>query len=55
MSFGALSVEGDRASRLPLREKYNESESRLSPDGRWMAYMSDESGAVKSMYASLLL
>ena len=35
------------AERTPvpyLRTAFNEHQGRLSPDGRWMAYVSDESG-----------
>jgi eukaryotic-like serine/threonine-protein kinase len=39
-----LSAEGDR-KRIPLlEEKYNEYHPVISPDGRWMAYTSNESG-----------
>jgi len=41
-----LPVEGERTPR-PLRrstKKPNESNPRFSPDGRWLAYVSDESG-----------
>ena len=39
-----LPVEGERTPR-PLRStKPNESNPRFSPDGRWLAYVSDESG-----------
>jgi len=39
-----LPVEGERTPR-PLRiTKPNESNPRFSPDGRWLAYVSDESG-----------
>ena len=43
--IGMLSMEGDR-SRKPLlqHEKYKEMRPQISPDGRWMAYMSNESG-----------
>ena len=37
-------MEGDRARRPLLQEKYNEAQPQISPDGRWMAYTSDESG-----------
>ena len=30
--------------RALLKEKYAETEPKISPDGRWMAYTSDESG-----------
>jgi serine/threonine protein kinase/Tol biopolymer transport system component len=40
----AISLEGDRAKKLLLHEKYAEVEPQISPDGRYMAYTSDESG-----------
>ena len=39
-----LSLEGDRAAKPWLQTAVNEWAGRLSPDGRWMAYNSDESG-----------
>jgi Tol biopolymer transport system component len=33
------------AGRPLLKTPFNESQSRISPDGRWIAYLSDESGA----------
>jgi Tol biopolymer transport system component len=39
-----LSLDGDRRARPWLQTPANESAGRLSPDGRWMAYTSDESG-----------
>ena len=42
--IGAMSMEGDREYRPLLEEKYIETLPRISPDGRWMAYTSDESG-----------
>jgi serine/threonine protein kinase len=39
-----LSMEGDH-NRMPLlQEKHNEGYPKISPDGRWMAYASEESG-----------
>jgi Tol biopolymer transport system component len=35
---------GERKPQPLLQTDFNESEARLSPDGRWMAYVSDESG-----------
>ena len=35
---------GDRTPRVYLQTEFNEHQGRLSPDGRWMAYVSDESG-----------
>ena len=39
-----LPLFGDRKPMPFLRTEFNESESHFSPDGRWMAYVSDESG-----------
>jgi len=42
--IGALSMEGDH-KRMPLLQgKYTELQPEISPDGRWIAYMSSESG-----------
>jgi serine/threonine-protein kinase len=42
--IGMLSMEGNREFKFLLDEKYHESQPRISPDGRWMAYTSNESG-----------
>jgi len=42
--LGILPLEGDRKLRLLLKEKFNEAQPRISPDGRWVAYTSNESG-----------
>jgi serine/threonine-protein kinase len=42
--IGALSMEGDQKQRPLLKEKYSEVQPKISPDGRWMAYTSNESG-----------
>jgi len=34
----------DRRAQPSLRTKFNEAAPRFSPDGRWLAYVSDESG-----------
>jgi serine/threonine protein kinase len=39
-----LPLEGDRKPILFLQTPFNESDGHFSPDGRWMAYMSNESG-----------
>jgi Tol biopolymer transport system component len=39
-----LPLFGDRKPIPFLRTEFNESQGRFSPDGRWMAYVSDESG-----------
>ncbi len=45
--IGALSMEGDHKYRPLLKEKYNEFQPQISPNGRWMEYASDESGQVQ--------
>ena len=42
--IGMLSLEGDRKRTPLLQEKNFELDPQVSPDGRWMAYQSDESG-----------
>jgi serine/threonine-protein kinase len=42
--IGTMSMEGARKSRLLLKEKYHEAQPQISPDGRYMAYTSNESG-----------
>jgi serine/threonine protein kinase/Tol biopolymer transport system component len=42
--IGVLSMEGDHPSRLLLKEDYIETQPQISPDGRWMAYCSTETG-----------
>jgi serine/threonine-protein kinase len=42
--IGTLSMEGDHTPKLLLKERYGEYRPHLSPDGRWIAYQSDESG-----------
>ena len=39
-----LPTFGDRRPVAYLRTEYNEVQSRISPNGRWVAYSSDESG-----------
>jgi len=39
---------GDRKAQPFLRTQFNESAPRFSPDGRWLAYDSDESGRRES-------
>ena len=39
-----LPLSGDRKPRPLLQTQFNESEGRFSPDGRWVAYRSNESG-----------
>lgn len=42
--IGALSLEGERKYQPLLKEKHNEYQPQISPNGKWMAYTSDESG-----------
>ena len=47
-AIGMLSMEGDHARRELLHdEKYSVQAPRVSPNGRWMAYESNESGKVE--------
>jgi len=39
-----LSLDGDRTPRAYLNTRFNELHGRVSRDGRWIAYRSDESG-----------
>jgi len=48
--IGILSMEGKREIKELLHEKNFEVEPQISPDGRYMAYQSDESGKGESMY-----
>ena len=40
----ALSMEGERASETILQDEFNQLYPEVSPDGRWVAYHSAESG-----------
>ncbi len=40
----ALPLEGDRNPIVVVQAAFAEGDARLSPDGRWLAYTSDESG-----------
>ncbi len=39
-----LPLEGERQPRPFLQTPFNEAEAKFSPDGRWLAYVSDDSG-----------
>ncbi len=39
-----LSMEGERTSQPLFQSQFNEDEAKISPDGHWIAYQSDESG-----------
>jgi serine/threonine protein kinase len=45
--IGSLSIEGDRKWRPLLQEKPYEAYPQISHNGRWMAYVSDESGQIE--------
>ncbi len=42
-AIGVLSMEGERTQRPLLDEEFREYDPEVSPNGRWMAYTSDES------------
>jgi serine/threonine-protein kinase len=42
-----LPLTGDRKPKEFLATRFNESEAAFSPDGRWVAYQSDESGRME--------
>ena len=44
LDIGELAIAGDSKPRLVLAEKFNEGRPASSPNGRWLAYESDESG-----------
>jgi dipeptidyl aminopeptidase/acylaminoacyl peptidase len=43
----ALPLEGERKPTLVLRTEFNEAFGSISPDSRWIAYASDESGRLE--------
>jgi DNA-binding winged helix-turn-helix (wHTH) protein/Tol biopolymer transport system component len=51
LDLWSVSVDSGRAAPL-LATPYNEMQARFSPDGRWLAYASDESGALEVYVAS---
>jgi eukaryotic-like serine/threonine-protein kinase len=44
VGIGTLSMRGEKAVKPLLQEDYYEGQPAVSPDGRWMAYQSDEFG-----------
>ncbi len=42
--IGVLTVEGEPNREMLLDSEFNESRLAVSPDGRWLAYQSNESG-----------
>jgi serine/threonine protein kinase len=45
--IGTLSMEGNRQRKPLLNQKYIEFQPKVSPDGKWMAYASNESGQLE--------
>jgi Tol biopolymer transport system component len=45
-------MTGDHKPQLVLQTPFNEGRARFSPDGRWIAYQSDESGRYEVYVAS---
>jgi eukaryotic-like serine/threonine-protein kinase len=43
--LGVVPVVGERVSRFVSQTDFSQVDGRLSPDGRWLAYTSNESGA----------
>ena len=46
-NIGILPMEGDKSIKWLLHEEYREEQPLISPDGKWMAYRSNESGQAK--------
>jgi hypothetical protein len=44
VDLGILSMEGERTRKALLQTEQLEGQPKLSPDGRWMAYLCNESG-----------
>ena len=42
--LGIVNLEGERRAKLLLNAPFNEQNGDISPDGRWLAYQSNESG-----------
>jgi serine/threonine protein kinase len=43
----ALPLEGDAKASVVVQTPYNDAQGQFSPDGRWVAYQSNESGRVE--------
>jgi Tol biopolymer transport system component len=46
-AIGSVSLDGDRSPRPLIATSFDERRPALSPDGRWLAYGSDESGELQ--------
>ena len=44
IDIGTLAMEGDHARKPLLKEDYSEANPNISPDGKYIAYLSTESG-----------
>jgi serine/threonine-protein kinase len=42
--LGVVALDGDRKAELIVKSTFNEANGEISPDGRWLAYQSNESG-----------
>jgi len=45
-----VSTKGDHATRTLIATPANETAGRLSPDGRWLVFLSDESGGAQQLF-----
>ncbi len=50
--IGMITTEWDRPYTLLLKESYKELQPQLSPDGRWLAYCTDEESGELQVYVS---
>ena len=48
--IGIMGLEGGRRIQMLLSTTFDESNPEVSPDGRWLAYQSNESGQVSEIY-----
>jgi len=44
VDLGLVPVSGDHKPVPPIQAEFNQREGRFSPDGRWVAYICDETG-----------
>ena len=47
LNIGVLRLDVESAPELIFDSKFNETTATLSPDGKWLAYVSDESGQLE--------
>ena len=53
VDIGMLSLQGDRRVESLLQSRFEEGNADISPDGRWIAYDSDETGRDGGVCATL--